>query len=115
MISNTNLTPAGSLGKIYNSAIDALIWKIGPQAHADAYVGDHDGGFAESEFAGKYLDTCVRLAATDPDPERAAKALQDAKTVVRSIIQNQREDGYIGGLISGGKNSASPSGIRRSP
>lgn len=95
------LTPAGSLGRIYNSAIDALIWKIGPQAHADAYVGDHDGGFAESEFAGKYLDTCVRLAATDHDPERAAKAFQDAKTVARSIISNQYADGYIGGMVRG--------------
>ena len=95
------LTKAGSLGKIYNSAVDALIWKIGPQAHADAYVGDHDGGFAESEFAGKYLDTCVRLAATDHDPERAAKAFQDAKTVARSIISNQYADGYIGGMVRG--------------
>ena len=91
----TNLTPAGSLGKIYNSAIDALIWKIGPQAHADAYVGDHDGGFAEIEFAGKYLDTCVRVAVTDKDEKRAEKAFQDAKIV-------------------GAKKNGSRSGIRRS-
>ena len=70
MKTTSNLTKAGSLGKIYNSAIDALIWKIGPQAHADAYVGDHDGGFAESEFAGKYLDTCVRLATTRSAPRK---------------------------------------------
>ena len=91
----------GKLGNTYNSAINELIYGKNPQIHADAYTGEHDFGFAEIEFAGKYLDTCVRVAVTDKDEKRAEKAFQDAKIVVRSIIMNQREDGYIGGLRVG--------------
>lgn len=91
----------GALGRVYDSAINELIFGKDPQDHADAYAGRHDFPFAEIEFAGKYLDTCVRVAVTDNNEDRAAKAFLDAKTVVRSVIMNQREDGYIGGLRDG--------------
>lgn len=91
----------GPLGEMYERAIDNLIYKIDPQLHADAYKGIHIGGFAESEFAGKYIDTCVRIACTDNNRARAAKALENARVVIKSIVTHQRKDGYIGGLGEG--------------
>lgn len=99
----TTLT-GGRLGKMFGSAADAFLHKIDPQLHAGAYIGEHSGGFAETEFAGKYLDTSVRYCKYFKDIGRdadAALALDNAKTVVGAIIENQREDGYIGGLGEG--------------
>ena len=100
---NIAILQKGTLGNMYECAISRLIYKIAPQTHADAYIGAHGDWFAESEFAGKYLDTCVRTAITDPDNNRAQKALENARIVVRAIIENQRADGYIGGLCEGGE------------
>ncbi|HJA92635.1 MAG TPA: glycoside hydrolase family 127 protein [Candidatus Eisenbergiella merdipullorum] len=71
--------------------------KINADKHARAYVGEHDGGYADIEFAGKYLDTCVRFYNNSGD----AEFLNRAEIVADSICDNQRSDGYLGGLIKG--------------
>lgn len=65
--------------------------------HAKAYVGVHPQMYAESEFAGKYLDTCVRFYKNTGDEA----FLERAKEVVESILRNQRADGYMGGYEHG--------------
>lgn len=91
----------GPLADAYARATGAFLHRIPASRHAQAYVGTHPEGFAESEFAGKYLDTCVFYARTAPteDERRAARAA--AGEVAASIIRNQREDGYLGGYEPG--------------
>lgn len=94
---NTQLI-AGPLAELYNAATHYFIHEIDPAIHVQAYEGWHEEEtFAETEFAGKYLDTCVRYAAETG----SAEALEHAKMVVESIMKNQREDGYLGGLTAG--------------
>lgn len=103
----TRLT-GGRLGEMFESATEAFLNRIDPKIHADAYVGEHSGGFAETEFAGKYLSTCVHYAEyfrSAGQPEKAEKALDHAQIVAQSIIENQRGDGYIGGLGAGCESS----------
>ncbi len=99
----------GRLGEMYETVTRAFLDKIDPAIHINAYVGEHSGGFAETEFAGKYLDTCVNYAKYLRAVGRISesdKALDHAKAVVNSIILNQRDDGYIGGLSAGGEANA---------
>lgn len=94
---NAQLT-AGPLAELYKAATHYFIHQIDPEIHVRAYEGWHeDETFAETEFAGKYLDTCVRYAAETGSEE----ALEHAKMVVESIMKNQRCDGYLGGLTEG--------------
>ncbi len=65
--------------------------------HVKAYVGVHPQMYAESEFAGKYLDTCVQFYKTTGEEAFLAKATE----VVESILRNQRADGYMGGYEYG--------------
>ncbi len=95
---------SGRLAEMFETATRAFIDKIDANYHASVYVGEHQPYFAESEFAGKYLDTCVTLARYFGAVGRKADsetALTHARLVAESIIANQREDGYIGGLAEG--------------
>ena len=65
--------------------------------HVKAYVGVHPQMYAESEFAGKYLDTCITFYKNTGDEAFLARA----KEVVESILRNQRADGYMGGYEYG--------------
>lgn len=88
----------GALYELYQTATAYFLHQIDPVDHAKAYVGVHaEETFAETEFAGKYLDTCVRYAAETG----SAEALDHAKMVVEEIMANQRADGYLGGLTEG--------------
>ena len=79
---------------IYNNIVN----KIDPQIHAAAYTSiQNSGGYAEPEFAGKYIDICVQLSNRYGD----AKALENAKLVIDSILKHQRADGYLGPYCSG--------------
>lgn len=69
---------------------------IDAEIHCAAYCGTHEPSFAESEFAGKYLSTCVKFARRGDETSR-----RHAETVVRAVVRNQRADGYLGGLAPG--------------
>lgn len=104
MSDNTIKLTGGRLGSMFETATNAFLNVIDPQKHADAYIGVHPGGFAETEFAGKYLSTCVHYVnyfSSLNETEMAQKALDHAKLVADSVIANQRPDGYIGGLAEG--------------
>ena len=97
-MSSVMLTETSSaLGRLYADATRYFIEEISPAAHAAAYVGEHGSGFAETEFAGKYMDVCVRYARTTG----SGRALEAARTVARAVSANQRADGYIGGMERG--------------
>ncbi len=88
----------GFLTEIYEKCNRHFLSGIDPQLHATAYIGEHAGiAFAESEFAGKYMDICVRLYRYTGD----ALHLQHAVQVAQSAVDNQRADGYIGGYERG--------------
>lgn len=84
------------LSNCYKSLSDVYLNKINPEIHKKAYIGAHEGLYAEIEFAGKYLDTCIRFYKATNNEE----FLKRAESVVRSIVRNQHEDGYLGGLVS---------------
>jgi hypothetical protein len=69
-----------------------LFERIDVGALARVFVGTHGEGYAEPEFAGKYVDTAVALARGQGREEY----LDRARTVVESIIKHQRRDGYLG-------------------
>ena len=90
----------GILKYVYDKCRDYFVNSIDRNIHIKAYEhkdSEPDSGFAETEFAGKYLDTCMHFYEFAKDE----KVLQNAKSVVDSIIANQREDGYIGGYRRG--------------
>ncbi len=89
----------GYLKEIYDRIRDGFINSIDPSVHASAYTGTHaeKSGFAEPEFAGKYLDTCMNFYRTKGDE----KLLANARSVVESILANARGDGYLGCFIEG--------------
>ncbi len=86
----------GRLKDSYELAKKAFL-SIDTGIHVKAYVGVHSQMYAESEFAGKYLDTCVNFYKNTGD----AAFLDKAKEVVESILRNQRADGYMGGYEYG--------------
>ncbi len=64
--------------------------------HKMAYMGNHPEisiGFAGSEFAGKYLDTCVNLY----NASKNETILKYAGELAQCIADNQHENGYLGG------------------
>ncbi len=85
------------LSDIYEKCVRHFVNGIDPEIHANAYVGEHAPGFAESEFAGKYIDICIQFYKYTNDKA----LLENAEKVVNSIISNQRNDGYIGGYRKG--------------
>ncbi len=88
----------GLLSKIYDGCFNHLLFGIDPKIHEEAYVGEHNFiGFAESEFAGKYMDICVQFYKHTKDP----RILDYAERVAKSVVLNTREDGYIGGYVKG--------------
>ncbi len=87
----------GFLKEIYDKCFEHFLNGIDPEIHKNAYIGEHPAGFAESEFAGKYMDICTRFYKYNGDE----RVLLYAKTVADSVIDNQRNDGYIGGYEKG--------------
>lgn len=87
---------SGVLKKVYDKTIEFFETGIDCNIHKEAYKGTHPDiahGFAGSEFAGKYLDTCVNLYKNSGNKNILNKATE----LVRCIVENQHEDGYIGG------------------
>lgn len=86
---------SGFLKRAYDKCLDSIKNTIDLEAHKKAYIGDHREyhGFAESEFAGKYLDTCINFYNATGDPSLLGKA----EELVECIIKNQHDDGYLGG------------------
>lgn len=71
--------------------------KIDEKIHALTYVGEQNLYYAEPEFTGKFMDICAHFYERDGD----ARALEKGMTVVNSIAENIRADGYIGMLGKG--------------
>ncbi len=87
----------GVLAESREKVIDALLYKIDPEMHAATYSAKGvEDKYAEPEFTGKYLDICCYLASCGYE---AAK--KNADIVVKSILENQRGDGYLGCLDEG--------------
>lgn len=98
-----NFTPVyttftdGIVGQYYEILKKNFYEKIDVEKHADTYVAPKDIKCAEPEFTGKFIDVCTHYANSDQN----AAALDKAKVVVDSILQNQRADGYLGCLADG--------------
>ncbi len=71
--------------------------KIDVQKHAQTYIAPKADDCAEPEFTGKFIDVCTHYANSDRNPA----ALEKAKVVIESILENQRADGYLGCLAEG--------------
>ena len=69
-----------------------LMKTIDPHQFAAIYAEEHDGWFAEPEFAGQYVDALVQHYRRSGDDD----FLDRARVVIDSILTNQREDGYLG-------------------
>ncbi len=85
----------GFLKKAFDKCLESFEKSIDPEVHKKAYIGDHREyhHFAESEFAGKYLDTCMNFY----DLTHDESLLKKADGLVDCIIENQHADGYLGG------------------
>lgn len=81
------------LKESYDRCVSVFENEIDCDMHIKAYVGEHEDGFAESEFAGKYLDCCVNFY----KQTKSTAILDHAKRLVNGIIENQHDDGYLGG------------------
>lgn len=83
----------GILKECYEKCVDVFERVIDCNMHINAYVGEHEDGFAESEFAGKYLDCCVNLY----NHTKNGVILTHARELVNGIMENQHDNGYLGG------------------
>lgn len=83
----------GILKNCYEKCITVFERVIDCNMHINAYVGEHENGFAESEFAGKYLDCCVNFY----KHTKSEILLDHAKNLVNGILENQHSNGYLGG------------------
>ena len=83
----------GILKECYEKCVAVFENVIDCNVHINAYVGEHGDGFAESEFAGKYLDCCVNFYRQTKNEA----ILNHAKRLVSGIIENQHDNGYLGG------------------
>ena len=83
----------GILKNGYEKCIAVFERVIDCNMHINAYVGEHENGFAESEFAGKYLDCCVNFY----KHTKSEILLDHAKNLVNGILENQHSNGYLGG------------------
>lgn len=88
---------AGILGDYYEKVKNVLLYDVDAEQHANTYIGEHNEWYAEPEFSGKYIDICVKIY----EETGLEISLEHAKKVVDSVIQNMREDGYIGMLKKG--------------
>ena len=88
---------AGILGDYYEKVKNTLLYDIDVEQHINTYVGEHSEWYAEPEFSGKYIDICVKIY----EDTGLEIAIEHAKKVVDSVINNMREDGYIGMLKKG--------------
>lgn len=89
----------GIIHDYYAKATRHLLYDIDPEVHASAYEGLHDKTYAESEFAGKYMDICATYGATAVSDADRQRGLENAAYVAKSVAANQRDDGYIGGVV----------------
>ena len=85
----------GILKEAYDKCAAFFENGIDCKIHMNAYTGEHGEGFAESEFAGKYLDCCVNFY----KQTKNKSILKHAEDLVKEIAANQHEDGYLGGYI----------------
>ncbi|MBQ8551516.1 MAG: glycoside hydrolase family 127 protein [Clostridia bacterium] len=89
---------SGTLYEYAKKVEHTLLYTVDPRVHADTYASiEHPDNYAEPEFTGKYLDLCTKIYRTTGNPD----ALHNANIVADSIIENQREDGYLGCLRRG--------------
>ena len=91
------LTPGSILQERLDRIHRRLYRLMDPMRISLAYGGVHPLGFAEPEFAGKYLDISAAYARNLAD----AQAVQNGRTVVERIVSGQRADGYLGGYDRG--------------
>ncbi len=82
----------GILKDRYQKNIHNYFMKININNLKKVYAETHDSWYAEPEFVGKYLDTAIQLYLNNGEKE----ILNLAKELTFSIIDNQREDGYLG-------------------
>ncbi|MBQ8231803.1 MAG: glycoside hydrolase family 127 protein [Lachnospiraceae bacterium] len=87
----------GILADCFLKARNTFYDRMDEKIHAATYIGIHDEDYAEPEFTGKYLDICAHYYEMEGD----IRALLKGMAVVQSIRENQREDGYLGGLAPG--------------
>lgn len=87
----------GILGQYAEKVEKNFFDKTDPAVHAAAYAAPKEVTCADAEFAGKYIDICVQYHRFYGNE----RALESAARVVRSIAENQREDGYLGTLAAG--------------
>lgn len=87
----------GILGDYYEKVKNSLLYDVDVKQHIDTYIGEHHEWYAEPEFSGKYIDICIKLY----EETKNEIALKHAKQVVESVLNNIREDGYIGMLKKG--------------
>ncbi|MGN0178091.1 MAG: beta-L-arabinofuranosidase domain-containing protein [Monoglobaceae bacterium] len=87
----------GLLGDYCEKVQNVLLYDVDVDQHVGTYIGEHHEWYAEPEFSGKYIDICVRIY----EETGMEIALEHAKKVVDSVINNMREDGYIGMLKEG--------------
>lgn len=83
----------GILKDCYEKCVDVFENIIDCNIHINAYIGEHENGFAESEFAGKYLDCCVNFY----NRTKNETILNHANNLASGIIENQHDNGYLGG------------------
>ncbi len=87
----------GILKKYYSAIKENLFDKMSVQMHCDTYRGEHDLGYAEPEFSGKYIDICSSYYINEHDE----KALEYARKVTYAAMKAQRDDGYMGMYMKG--------------
>lgn len=84
----------GVLGEYYAKIKDHFLYGIDNQIHISAYENTHGFWHAEPEFAGKYLEICMRYYMDSQDET----FLKNAKEVVEGIISNSDKSGRVDGL-----------------
>ena len=87
----------GALGERFEKVRANFYQKIDETIHAETYTGTHDLLYAEPEFTGKFMDLCAYYYKRDGDK----RALNKGMTVVDSIREHIRPDGYLGMLGEG--------------
>lgn len=97
VMNHVRLTPGSILQERLNQVHRRLYRSMDPENISLAYGGVHPLGFAEPEFAGKYLDISAAYARNLAD----AQAVQNGRTVVERLVSGQRADGYLGGYDCG--------------
>lgn len=84
----------GILGEYYTKIKEHFLYGIDNQIHISAYENTHGFWHAEPEFAGKYLETCMRYYMDSQDEA----FLKNAEAVVEGIISSCDKSGHVDGL-----------------